>query len=271
MKLVNSALIPDRWEKILEMVAERGEASVDDISQSLGISFPTARRDLAQLSDRGLISRTRGGAAPAPGVRVGSTLAESRRVNPAEKELIGRAAARMIEPGDCVMIDGGFTTYQVARHITARDVTVITNSLDVANALAGRPAIMLVVLGGELLAVSGTTVGPATERQALEMVADKAFLGANAISVRDGLCSDNQLTTATKRAMIERSKRVIVVADYSKLGGSALYRVAPIERINSVISDDRADPNEVEQLREAGVDVLVAASNRGTEQLEPTT
>ena len=255
---MRTIVIPERWERIIDLVEEQGGASIEQIAQALGVSEATARRDLARIRERGLIERTRGGAAPAPRPRIGRTLAESRSINPSEKEAIGRVAAGMIEPGDTLMVDGGFTTYQVARHISAPDVTVVTNSFDVAQALAGRPDVTLIIIGGELNPVSGTTVGPLTERQITELAADKAVLGADAVSPEDGLTSPKSFTAQTKRAMIERSRRLIVVADYSKLGRSTLYRVAPAEAISTLITDDKADPAIVETFRAAGVEVIVA-------------
>ncbi len=252
-------IIPERWEKIIDLVEEHDGASVEEIARALDISAPTVRRDLARIQQRGLIDRTRGGAAPSSGSRLGLTLAESRRVNPAEKELIGRVAAELIENGDCVMIDGGFTTYQLARHIQASDVKIITNSFDVAQAVAGRKDLALVLLGGELLPVSGTTVGPATEKQVLELSANRAFLGANAISLEEGLSADRQLTAQTKKAMISNSRELVVVADHSKLGRSAIYRVAAIEAVSTLVTDDKADESILDEFRSAGVEVIVAS------------
>ncbi|MHB9036330.1 MAG: DeoR/GlpR family DNA-binding transcription regulator [Armatimonadota bacterium] len=256
---VKRVIIPERWEKIIEMVELKGSASVEEIAQALSISLPTVRRDLARIHQRGLIKRTRGGATPSSQGRIGLTITESRRINPTEKEIIGRVAADLIEPGESVMIDGGFTTYQVARHIHAADVKIVTNSLDVAQAVVGRKDVSLILLGGEMLVESGTTVGASTEVQIRGLTVDKAIIGVNAISPEDGLAADNQLTAQTKKAMIERSRELIVVADHSKLGRSALYRVAPIDAVTTLVTDDAADPSILDEFRAAGVEVIVAS------------
>lgn len=147
-------IIPERWERIIDLVERQGSATVERIGQVLGISPATVRRDLARIQQRGLIERTRGGAAPSQRMPIGPTLAESRRINPAEKELLGRTAAELVEAGDTVTIDGGFTTFQLARHIAVTDLRVVTNSFDVLQALVGRPGITLMMIGGELLAES---------------------------------------------------------------------------------------------------------------------
>jgi len=259
--VLERVLIPDRWEKIVELVEEHDGVSVGKLSQLLGISPATVRRDLAGIQRRGLVERTRGGAAPSRERRPGVTLAESRKVNRAEKELIGRAAARLVEPGDVVMIDGGFTTFQVACHMRASNVRVVTNSLDVAQAVAGRKDVGLVILGGEMLHASGTTEGSATESQVRELNADKAFIGANALSLEAGLSSDDQRTAQTKKAMIARSTTVIVVADHSKLGMLELHHVAPLSAISTLVTDNQADEGILAAFREAGIEVIIALAD----------
>ncbi|MFH1568583.1 MAG: DeoR/GlpR family DNA-binding transcription regulator [Gemmatimonadota bacterium] len=257
---MSRVIIPERWERIMDLVQDQGRVSVDEIARALGISPPTVRRDLARIQERGLIRRTWGGAEPSPGAHPGITLADSRRVNPAEKTLIGGVAAGLVRPGDSILIDGGLTTYELARQMAAEEVTVLTNSLDVARVVAGRRDARLVVLGGQLLAASGTLVGPATQRHLAGLLADKAFLGANAVSPEAGLCADIEATAETKRAMIAAAREVIVLADHSKLGRSALYRVAPAEGIATLVTDDRADEAALEAFRAAGVEVIVAAA-----------
>jgi DeoR family fructose operon transcriptional repressor len=182
-------------------------------------------------------------------------------MNPLAKAAIGRAAAALVARGDCLLLDGGFTTYELARQIEVEEATVVTNSLDVARLVASRRESRLVVLGGQLLTESGTLVGPATQRQLAGLVADKVFLGANALSPDAGLCSDIELTAETKRAMVAAARQVIVVADHSKLGRSALYRVAPVESINTLVTDEGAEASLLDTFRAAGVRVIVATGH----------
>lgn len=255
---MRNAIIPDRWEKLLEMVERQGSAKVEDLAQALGISPTTVRRDLAAIQKRGLINRTRGGAAPSPHVRAGPTIAESRSINPAEKERIGKAAAALIGDGATLMFDGGFTTYQVARQIQARDLTVITNSLDIVQALLGSEGVTLVVIGGELSVVTGTNLGPLAEGQIQQLWANTAILGADAISPAEGLSSPIHTTAQTKKAMIAASKGLIVVADHTKLGKFAPYRVTGCDAVDILITDDKADPALLDEFRAVGIRVIVA-------------
>ncbi|MDO8587305.1 MAG: DeoR/GlpR family DNA-binding transcription regulator [Armatimonadota bacterium] len=267
---MQGTILPERWERIIELVENQGRASVEEIAQTLGVSRPTVRRDLTSIQRRGLIRRLRGGAERSEVARPAITLADSRRVNPVEKELIGRVAAGLVRPGDCVMLDGGFTTYQVARHLPVGDLTVVTNSLDVAQAIATRKDVSLVVLGGLLLVESGATSGPTTESQIAELAADKAILGANAFSPEDGLFADMQLVAEVKKAMIRSCSEIIVVADASKLGKSALYRAAPLDAIGTLVTDDRADEAALEEIRQAGVKVVVASRSEDLTNLPLT-
>jgi len=255
---MNGRIIPERWEQIINLVDAQGSATVEQIALALDISPTTVRRDLARINRKGLIKRTRGGATAFPHVRVGPTIAESRRLNPTEKEWIGRAASLLVNDDDTLMIDGGFTTYQVARHIMAANLTVITNSLDVAREMASREQVTLLMIGGEMSATTGTNTGPMAEHQIMQYWSDVAILGADAVSPDEGLTSPNPLTAQTKRAMIQSSHRLVVVADYSKLGRFSPYRVASCEQIDTLVTDCRADPSVVESFRNAGVEVILA-------------
>lgn len=208
-----------------------------------------------------MIKRTRGGAAPLPHVRVGPTIAESRRTNPKEKQWIGRTAASLVSDDDTIMIDGGFTTYQVAQNMTARNLTIITNSLDVAQAMVGREEVVLLMIGGELTATTGTNTGPMSEHQIRQYCANTAILGADAVSPEEGLTSPNPLTAQTKTAMIRASQRLIVVADHTKLGRFAQHRVVPSADIDILITDAEADPSVVEAFRAMGVEVITAGAD----------
>jgi DeoR/GlpR family transcriptional regulator of sugar metabolism len=258
-------LIPDRWGEIIRLVETQGSASVEDISRALDISPATVRRDLARINERGLITRTRGGAIPSQKIHLGHTVAQSRKTNPQEKELIGRAAAKLVKNNAILVLDGGYTTYQVAQHLQAEDLHVITNSFDVLQAMLGHDNSTVIMLGGELSIVSGTTVGPVTARQMLDLCVDMAILGADAISCEDGLCSPSPVTAQTKTAMIQKAEQIVIVADHSKLGHSALYHIVGIEKIATLVTDDKADPALLEDFRKAGLEVIIAKEDNSND------
>ena len=258
---MNGVFLPDRWEEIINFIEENGNVTVEEIAEKLKISPATARRDIVKIHEKGLISRTRGGAAPGPYLRAGQTIAESRKVNPEEKEIIGKAASKLVKNGDVIMVDGGFTTYQAVRYIEARPLTVVTTSVDVVQALARRDDVKLVVVGGELNMLVGATAGPAAEQQILGLMADKAILGADALSPEHGLSCSGPLIAQNKKAMIARSREIIVLADHTKLGVVALYNVVQPDKINILVTSDKADKDILDAFRKSGVEVITASSD----------
>lgn len=255
---MNPKLIPDRWQRILSLVEQDKSATIERIAGALGKSTATVRRDLARLAQRGLLKRVRGGAVSAPQPYLGRTLAESRASNPQVKEQIGRAAAALLSPGDCLMLDGGFTAYQVAKHLPPGPFSVVTNSFDVAQVLVDRTDVSLVLIGGTLNVRTGTTVGGLAEQQILQHSADKAVLGTDAVSLQEGVTSPNPDTARTKKAIVARSRILIVVADHTKLGRLEVHHVAPAQAITTLVTDAKADKSLVAAFRAAGVDVVLA-------------
>lgn len=257
----NIAMIPERWEQIIQMIEKQGGATVEEIGRALGISDATVRRDLVRIEGRGLITRTRGGASPLQHIRVGTTIAESRHINPEIKERIGLTAARLISDGDTVIFDGGFTTCQVARHLTASNVSVVTNSIDVVEALLHKTGVRIILIGGEVSRTSGTAVGPQTEMQLAQIQATKAILGADALSLEAGLCSPDPQTAQTKRTMTGCARELIVVADHTKLGKYATYKATPMEEINTLVTDSEAPAELIEAFKQAGIRVIISSEN----------
>jgi len=259
--LLRRTLIPERWERIIQLVESRGGASIGELVQCVGISPATVRRDLRHLQERGLIERTRGGAAPSRPMRTDRAFAETHLVNPDEKARIGRAAAGLVAANDVVMVDGGYAAYQTARHLNAPGVTVITNSFVVVQALIPRGDVALVMAGGEVSAETGTTAGPAAEQQLAQLIANKAILGADAVSPEEGLSSPLLATAQTQKAMIAASREVIVVADHAKLGQFSLYKVAPVTAITTLVTDDGADEKILDAFRRAGAEVIAVSTS----------
>ena len=259
--MVATAILPERWEKIIHLLEAHGGATVEQIGQALGISDATVRRDLARIEQRGLIVRTRGGATALQHVRVGMTISESRHINPKEKERIGREAAKLIQDGETVILDGGFTTYHVARHLSAQEVSVITNSIDVVQALFPKNGTRIILVGGEVSRTTGTTVGPQTDIQLSQLQASKAILGADALSLEAGLCSPYSQTAQTKRTMVSCARELIVVADHTKLGKYATYKASPLESVSRLVTDSEADPDVLEAFGREGIEIIVADMN----------
>jgi len=251
-------LVPERWDRILGLLRQRGRIRVEEVVEDLGVSFTTARRDLRQMHQQGLVLRTRGGAVMPRQVGNYRPISQDRELNTVEKELIGRAAALLIEPGDTVMTDGGTTTSATLRHAPNAGITVVTNSLDAGPALLDKESVDVIFLGGTYLRSHNCTYGPITERAILNLRGDKAFVGAGGASARDGVTDPNSLTAQLKGLMSERCNQTIVVADHSKLGVATLFGAVPTSRISKLVTDSKADHSTVRELRTAGVTVIIA-------------
>ena len=174
---------------------------------------------LEYLERIGQIRRTRGGAA-----YVGESITaldERARQGISEKQAIGRAAAALVQPGEAVFLDGGTTTLEVARNLTGKSLQVVTNSIPVVNLLANQPQIELVVIGGYVYPKTGVALGPLAMAALSEIHVRRLFMSVGGITEK-GLYNSNALLADTERSMLSAAEEVIVVADSSKFGHSAL-------------------------------------------------
>jgi len=248
----------ERKRKISEFVEENKQATVAELSKLFGVSDSTIRRDLEELDGQGEIQRAHGGAVSversAPEPPVVHRMVESEE----EKRRIGQAAARLVQDGEVIFLGSGTTTLEVARNLDGKnDLTVITNALNVANQLAGKQSITVIVMGGLLRHSELSLVGHITEQALKELRADKVIMGMRAISVQEGLTNDYLPETMTDRAIVNFAPEIIVVADHSKFGKVSTALVAPISSIHKIITDNGISPQQLDALRQAGVEVIV--------------
>lgn len=247
----------ERLEAILEGLSADGSVAVAMLMERFGVSAATIRRDLNLLERQHLLTRTHGGAVM-QGVLYELPLRYKVSRHEAEKRRIAEAAVARVAEGAAVGLTGGTTTTEVARALADRQrLTVVTNALNIASELAIRPNIKLVVTGGYARAESYELVGPLAVQSLSGLHLDIVFVGADGISRSDGLTTHHEVEADTNRALIERAKRVIVVADGSKLGRVAFAQICPIEMAHELITDRRADTDEVAELRDSGLTVTV--------------
>lgn len=249
----------ERMLGILDLVSERGSISLSELSESLGVSAATARRDLAELEAQRLLVRTHGGAAvieSRPELPV--TLRDSKFQE--AKRAIAAHVAGLIPNGGrhAVALCGGSTTSAVAHALSNhRELTIVTNSLTIAGLITTYPQLSVVMTGGTLRAESLELVGVIAERTFNAMNVGTAILGADGISASGGVTTHNETEARTNNAMIHHAQYTIVVADGSKLGRLALAEVAPITAVNLLVTDSSADADAVDAIRSAGVEVHV--------------
>lgn len=232
-------MIHARRGEILSLVQQNGEVSATELSKLLGVSEVTVRSDLNALAQAGQLRRTRGGARLPLDVIRESPLEETCRKHAAAKRRIGRAAAALVHDGETVFLDVGSTTTEVARALspTLRDVTVITNGLNIALELERRPNLRVIVTGGTLRPLQHSLVSPYALGVLRHVHADRLFLGCNGLSAATGVTNANHEEAEIKRLMVEQSREVVVVADHSKLGQVSRARVAPAEAVTTLITD----------------------------------
>jgi DeoR/GlpR family transcriptional regulator of sugar metabolism len=251
--------IRERRALTLELLATQGEVSVADLSRRAGVSEMTVRRDLSALEGRGALIRLHGRAVvlvsrsyePPFDVRV-----ESAR---SAKENIGTVCADLIAEGETLVLDVGTTTLAVARALKGRrNITVLTPSLPIANLLAEEPGIRVMLTGGVIRHGERSLIGELAAASFREYRFDTVVLGVGGIDAVDGLTEYNVDDARVKRAAIENARRMIVVADATKLGRVAFVRICPIERVDMLITDHAAPAHEVASIRDAGVEVRLA-------------
>jgi DeoR family transcriptional regulator, aga operon transcriptional repressor len=243
---------------ILDVLSERGTVSLADLADSLAISPATARRDLADLADQRLIVRTHGGA----------RLIDSRSELPVNlrdtkfseaKRAIAAAVADLIpKQRYAVALSGGSTAANVARALAHHgELTIVTNSLTIAQLVTTYPQMKVVMTGGILRPESLELVGVLAENTFNAINLGTAILGTDGISADGGVTTHDETEARTNNAMVTHAQRVIVVADGSKIGRLALAQVTTIEQVDLLVTDSAADPGELDALRAAGVTVIV--------------
>jgi DeoR family transcriptional regulator, aga operon transcriptional repressor len=247
----------DRLTALLEMLAASGSMDVAGAAHELGVSTTTIRRDLQLLSEQRLLNRTHGGAV-AHGVLYELPLRYRSGGQQEVKRRIGTAAAKRVGDREVVGLTGGTTTTEVARAmVDRRQLTVVTNSLNIGAELAVRPNLKLVMTGGVARSESYELVGPLADASLARLHLDLAFVGADGISPDDGLTTHHEIEAHTNRVLIDRAARVVVVADSSKLGRIAFARICGLDQVDELVTDLDADPDAIATIERAGVEVTL--------------
>jgi len=269
-----------RLRKLQETVLRDGLVEVDSIAQALEVSRETIRRDLTALASKGLVRRTRGGATAPGGSLTELDLSVRSTEHHAAKVAIARYVAQhLVDDGTSVALDTGTTTLEVARALRGRKITVVTPSLPVISELAGTDTTVLVVglclycgegypgVIGRLWPLLGsfnpavvmsapvTAVGPVAERTVRQFQCDLAFISAPAITADVGLMDTDLDGVAVKQSLLEHAARAYAVLDHTKLGRTAFVAVCGVGALTGIVTDDGADPADLTDFREIGLEV----------------
>jgi len=254
-------LAVQRRNAAIDLLGSRDAIRVEDLASHLQVSLSTVRRDLDELERGGLVRRVHGGAilvrVPAGSDAPEPPPADREVERPAEKQAIAHEAARLIEPRSTVLVAGGTTTAAVLPLLAAvPDITVVTNSLDVAYRLSAVD-IDVIVLGGALrrpeLSLLGHLVGVSIH----EVHVDQILMGVYGIDVRSGALGASAQECETDRTLARCAERLTILADARKFAQRSPHRIVPVERITELVTSSDASPEDVESLRARGVDVRV--------------
>ena len=251
-------LAEERRRRILELAQRDGRVVVKELARRFSTSLITIRKDLESLHQMGRIQRAHGGALPidASALRDPS-LHEKEQLHRREKLKIAGAAARFVQPGHVVILDSGTTTTAVARAIKhVRDLTVITNAVNIAAELAGTE-VEVILTGGALRRNSFSLVGPLAEDSLRHVTADLLFLAVDGFDLEYGLTTPNLLEARANRVMMENAKTTIIVCDSSKFGRRSLSLIIPTSSVDETITDKNISKRDLKSLREAGVEVTL--------------
>lgn len=252
-----------RHDRILEILHTQGRVEVAELSRQLDVSEMTTRRDLLELESLGSLKRVHGGAVRAlgrafePGYRFRAQQAVT------SKRAIAAAAARYVADGDAIALDVGSTVLQMVDELVGRsNVTIVTSNLrvawEVANNHALERSVRLIISGGVVRADELNMTGSAAEANYRRMRVDTAFIGVGGMNVTAGATDYNLEDAELKRVLVNSARRVIVLADSSKLGHETFAQVAELDRVDVLITDYEADPAVVAELRGAGLEIVIA-------------
>jgi DeoR family transcriptional regulator of aga operon/DeoR family fructose operon transcriptional repressor len=250
-----SAGLNDRQKQIVNMLQRDGEVRIAELKELFSVTDMTLRRDLEKLEQSGILKRTYGGAIL---VTKDLALRERSTVHILEKERIGQAAARLVNPGESIFIDSGSTTLQIARALPeSASITVVTNAIHVAAEL-GEKRIPTVVIGGVLLETTYGLGGTAAVDSISKLAFDKAFLGTTGLSQLHGFSNSNMLEADIKRSAISRASMSYIVMDHSKFDVNALFSFAALHEVRGIITDRQPSDDWIAAIEAAGIELILA-------------
>jgi len=249
----------ERRQAILDLVHSRGAVSLHDLAMAVHSSEVTVRRDILALESSGLVDRRRGGAALPGGLSHELSYRQKSLVAASEKASIAEAAVMLVEEGDAIVIGAGTTTEGFARRLVRlKDLTVVTNSLLVAQVLA-RTAAEVVMTGGSLRGSTYSLVGGAAEHSFAQVRVRRAFLSGNGLTVERGLSTPNMHVAGVDQAIAAAAGEVVVLADHTKLGVDTMFQTVPTSRIAHLVTDGGGDLAVLAAIGAAGVQVHTAS------------
>ncbi|WP_277679623.1 DeoR/GlpR family DNA-binding transcription regulator [Gracilibacillus dipsosauri] len=249
----------ERQQKIVELLKEKEVLTVSELSSYFQVHEATIRRDLTVLEKRGMMRRSHGGVMLVKEIYSEPTFQERESAQYEEKKRIGEKAAEFIEDGDSIILDSGTTTLHIAKAIQNRNnITVVTNDINIAAILRFSKTIKVIVSGGVLYPESFMLNGIITNQVLNTLNIQKAFIATPAMHNVKGITHFDDYLVSAKRAMIDIAKKVIVVADHTKLGRLSLHSVAGVDKVHDLITGKEANFINLQEWESSGIQVHFA-------------
>lgn len=251
--------IAQRHQIILRRLKEQGFVNVNDLSDELGVSVVTIRKDLKILESRNLLYRTHGSASLTDPYITERNIHEKEKIGIEQKQQIASRALKFIEPSDSIILASGSTILELARQLTTiSQLLVVTASLNVAQILNTNPNIEIHQLGGAVRKSSNSAVGPSAEAMMRGFSCNKLFIGVDGIDHSFGLTTTNALEASLNQVMISSARKVFVLVDSSKFGRRGFGRICDITGVDVVITDSGISDSMIKLIESTGVELVIA-------------
>jgi DeoR/GlpR family transcriptional regulator of sugar metabolism len=250
-------LAPERRNRIMQILNEHKQLLVKDVSIELNVSEGTLRNDLKILEEDGLLERTHGGAVLPKPTTSENTFHSRSLANQAEKRMIGKAAVKFVQNGQCIILDASSTSLELAKHLIQYDyLTVVTNGLATAQELTRNPHINVIVIGGVLRPGSSSLEGLLGKGLLGQIHADVLFTSAHGFTTAAGLADFSIYEAELKKLMVANVNKVVALLDHSKLNRRSIATFAEANQVDTIITDQGADMDFLKSLK--GIEVVIA-------------
>jgi DeoR/GlpR family transcriptional regulator of sugar metabolism len=257
-------MIAERQSRLKELLSRRGMCDLDTLSAELNVSQSTIRRDVEMLEQSGIVERTHGGViwlGDRNNSAAGPYAFHQRMSYQSDaKQRIAKAAAKLVAPGQTILIDGGTTTYYLAQELLGRPLQIVTNSLPIANIFLNDDQVELVLTGGVLYPKHGVLLGPMVDNILASIHTKTLFMSVAGIHEQT-LYNQNMLLVHAEQRMMEQAQQVVLLADSGKFGQQALSRLCSLDQIDVVVSDELLSDEHRQQVQEAGCRLILAEPN----------
>lgn len=245
--------LSEREHTILNRLMVQGAVSVAHLSSELEVSEVTIRSDLSSLEERGLLSRTHGGALPS----IHPHIFQRQNMNIEEKHRIAKAAADLVGDGDAIMIEAGTTTSLLPRYLAGkRDILIITNSVPAFESAKSNPALKITLVGGEFRDSTDSFVGRITLDTIRRFNVRCAFVGTDGFSLKSGITTHLIEGGDVISVMRERAENLVLLADSSKYGKTGVVTILPLSQINTLITDTGLPDAAKEELNQIPLHII---------------